>query len=263
MKNVVLFGSIPVATKVLKLLRKNKDLKVIGVCCKSIENSWRNKIKTDDSTVYEYCKKENISIYSHDELIELETKLDIGFSIRYHKILSEQLINRFDYGIINTHGGILPFYRGTYANIHSILNEEKEYGVTLHFIDPGVDTGEIIDIMKTKINKEQTGFDLYLKSEEMTYKIINKNLNKIINKNIDSTKQSVLLNNSNKEPVNYKSSEISGLKYINIDEIKTKESLKKIKAFDSPYHEPAYTIIKGKKIYLRYKFGEYNYYEQN
>ncbi len=48
-------------------------------------------------------------------------------------------------GMINLHSGLSPYYRGTWSYGWPIVNSEPEYiGVTAHFVDPGIDTGDII-----------------------------------------------------------------------------------------------------------------------
>ena len=48
-------------------------------------------------------------------------------------------------GMINIHSGLSPYYRGTWSYGWPIVNREPEYiGVTVHRIDPGIDTGDII-----------------------------------------------------------------------------------------------------------------------
>ncbi|WP_158539942.1 non-ribosomal peptide synthetase [Williamsia limnetica] len=55
--------------------------------------------------------------------------------------------------ILNVHGGPLPFYRGLpmAGAVHAILNGETSFGVTIHRVDKGIDTGAIV---------EQSTFDL-------------------------------------------------------------------------------------------------------
>lgn len=47
-------------------------------------------------------------------------------------------------GAVNLHGGLLPQYRGGHVAQWAILNGECESGVTLHYMDEGIDTGPII-----------------------------------------------------------------------------------------------------------------------
>ena len=48
------------------------------------------------------------------------------------------------YGAINCHAGKLPDYRGRNILNWALINDEKEFGITVHFIDEGIDTGDII-----------------------------------------------------------------------------------------------------------------------
>jgi methionyl-tRNA formyltransferase len=71
-------------------------------------------------------------------------KLDIGVSMSFNQILKSTLINLLPYGFINCHAGKLPLYRGRNILNWALINDEKEIGVTCHYINEGVDTGDII-----------------------------------------------------------------------------------------------------------------------
>ena len=60
------------------------------------------------------------------------------------KIFKKILINSYKNKIINFHPSLLPKYPGLNAIDQAILNNEKELGNTAHFIDEGIDTGQII-----------------------------------------------------------------------------------------------------------------------
>ena len=45
---------------------------------------------------------------------------------------------------INCHAGKLPFYRGRDILNWVLINDEKEFGITVHYMDEGIDTGDII-----------------------------------------------------------------------------------------------------------------------
>jgi methionyl-tRNA formyltransferase len=62
----------------------------------------------------------------------------------YSMILPPAVIAVPPLGCVNMHGGILPEYRGGHVMQWAIINGERETGVTLHYIDEGVDTGPII-----------------------------------------------------------------------------------------------------------------------
>jgi methionyl-tRNA formyltransferase len=46
--------------------------------------------------------------------------------------------------IINCHAGKLPFYRGRNILNWALINDEKEFGITVHYVDTGIDTGDIL-----------------------------------------------------------------------------------------------------------------------
>jgi len=60
-------------------------------------------------------------------------------------ILKEPLLGAFPGRIVNIHLGVSPYYRGSGTNFWAMYNEDLHLvGSTIHYIDPGVDTGEII-----------------------------------------------------------------------------------------------------------------------
>jgi methionyl-tRNA formyltransferase len=69
---------------------------------------------------------------------------ELGISIAYNQIFRRGAYDFLPAGLINFHAGRLPFYRGRNVVNWAILNGEKEIGLTSHFVDDGIDTGEII-----------------------------------------------------------------------------------------------------------------------
>lgn len=240
---VVFFGSIGIARKILEEIVLQRDIELVGVCCSKLENTWRT-----DESVYDFCRKNNIKILTDEEIIEI--KPNLGISVRYNKIISQSVIDSFSMGIVNTHGGILPEYRGSYCNVNAIINGEKEYGVTLHYIDKGVDTGDIVAIKKTKIKENDTGFNLYKISELFCFELLNENIDDLISgKNTRISQNDYIMDGHKCHE--YKAKTTLKMKYLTEDEVFTEKGIRVIRAFDSASHEPAYTIINGKKIYLR------------
>lgn len=71
-------------------------------------------------------------------------KSDLFVSMSFDQIFRNELINIPKYKAINCHAGKLPFYRGRNVLNWALINDEKEFGITVHFIDRGIDTGDII-----------------------------------------------------------------------------------------------------------------------
>jgi methionyl-tRNA formyltransferase len=62
----------------------------------------------------------------------------------FNQIFKTEIINLPKYNTINCHAGKLPFYRGRNILNWVLINDEKEFGITVHFVDEGIDTGDII-----------------------------------------------------------------------------------------------------------------------
>lgn len=70
--------------------------------------------------------------------------VDLFVSMSFNQILKPEFINLPKYKTINCHAGKLPFYRGRNILNWALINDEKEFGITVHYVDEGIDTGDII-----------------------------------------------------------------------------------------------------------------------
>jgi len=62
------------------------------------------------------------------------------------RIISEKILNCTSAKFINTHAGITPLYRGLHGGYWALVdNNKKRCGVTVHLVDPGIDTGNILE----------------------------------------------------------------------------------------------------------------------
>ena len=69
---------------------------------------------------------------------------DLFVSMSFNQIFKKEIINLPKLKTINCHAGKLPFYRGRNILNWALINDEKDFGITVHFIDEGIDTGDII-----------------------------------------------------------------------------------------------------------------------
>ena len=85
------------------------------------------------------------NINSEDFLLRMmEYECDLFVSMSFNQIFRKSLINLPPLKAINCHAGKLPFYRGRNILNWALINDEKEFGITVHYIDDGIDTGDII-----------------------------------------------------------------------------------------------------------------------
>lgn len=91
---------------------------------------------------------------------------DLIISFNCPQRFNMELIKTPKMGCINIHFGMLPKYRGIQPIMHAILNGENEFGVTVHYIDEKLDSGDIIMQEKIKITEKDTLDTLYPKAFE-------------------------------------------------------------------------------------------------
>jgi len=172
-------------------------------------------------------------------IVEDMSSADIVISVMYENIISVEVVKSKK--CYNFHPGILPEYKGSGILSWVLINGENKFGITLHIIDKGVDTGDIIEIREFLISKEDTAFSLYKKTEKMIFKMFKNWYNDLLLEDFIATPQK-------KNKGNY---------YLKKDLQKAKNLTKFIKAFHFPGKEPVYYVNnKGKKIYLNYKEEE-------
>ncbi len=70
--------------------------------------------------------------------------VDLFVSMSFNQIFKTRTINYPKLKTINCHAGKLPFYRGRNILNWALINDEREFGITVHYVDEGIDTGDII-----------------------------------------------------------------------------------------------------------------------
>ena len=106
---------------------------------------------TDDSTLKDLCNYYSID-YLPNQSVNSESfinllsnyQCDILVSMSFDQIFKKEILNLTKFGVINCHAGMLPFYRGSNILNWVLINDEKEFGITVHHVDEGIDTGDII-----------------------------------------------------------------------------------------------------------------------
>lgn len=104
-----------------------------------------------DAKLLRLAEENNIPVELSENINSAEfiTKMkkydvDLFVSMSFNQIFKTEMINLPKYKAINCHAGKLPFYRGRNILNWALINDEKEFGITVHYFDEGIDTGDII-----------------------------------------------------------------------------------------------------------------------
>lgn len=114
---------------------------------------------------------------------------DLIFSVYFDQIFKKTIIDIPPKGIINLHFGLPEYYRGCYPTTWAIINGELLTGTTLHYVNEGIDTGDIIAERFIEICENYTGKDLYNICTEVSFELFKNTLPLIINDKCKSRKQ--------------------------------------------------------------------------
>ncbi len=163
-------------------------------------------------------------------------------SLGFPYLFPQSFINQARF-IVNVHGTLLPKYRGACTLNWIIENDEQESGVTVHFVDSGCDTGNIILQRSFPLSIFDTGKSLYRKTLEFEPEVVcealkilytNNNIPLISQKNLECKQY------PNRKPF-----------HSELDISKPLMNLyNQIRASD-PEKYPAYFFINGEKVCIK------------
>lgn len=162
-----------------------KKCTVIAVVTQPDKEVGRKKVLTP-SPIKEVALKNNIKVLQpvkikeeYQDIIDLNP--DIIITCAYGQIVPEVILNAPKYGCINVHASLLPKLRGG-APIHkAIINGYKKTGITIMYMDKGMDTGDMISKKEVDITDFDTAETLHDKLQKASVPLLMETLPSIIN----------------------------------------------------------------------------------
>ncbi|MBU2259352.1 hypothetical protein KKC44_01985 [Patescibacteria group bacterium] len=115
---------------------------------------------------YQVCEHNGLST------VELVKKLDLDIGVILGaRILSKQIIEAFNVGVINPHPGIIPINRGL-DNLKWAIVQNIPQAVTSHLIEPRIDMGKFIDLQTLEVFEDDTLIDIHIRQQELMHKMM-------------------------------------------------------------------------------------------
>ena len=190
-KNVVFMGTPEFAVPALEMLIEKTN--VIMVVTQPDKIVGRKK-EIKFSPVKEVAIKHNIEVFQPSKIrLDYEPLKDLDIDLivtcAFGQILPKEVLDLPKYGSINVHASILPKYRGSAPIEYAIMNGDKKTGVTIMYMDEGMDTGDIIKISKLSIEDNDTGGSIHDKLSILGKDTLECTLKDIFNGNITRIKQ--------------------------------------------------------------------------
>lgn len=152
------------AHEALKLLLSDDNIVISFVCL---------RFDSQDTILQHMAKENNIDCFTDENINSSRFvqkisnyECDLFVSMSFNQIFKKQLYELPRLKTINCHAGKLPFYRGRNILNWVLINNEKEFGITAHYIDDGIDTGDIILQKVYPIAKDDTYETILKKSHK-------------------------------------------------------------------------------------------------
>lgn len=190
---VVYMGTPEFAVPCLKALIDKHE--VMAVISQPDKPKGRGK-KLLPTPVKEEALKHNIPVYQPEKIkdeafIEQLSKIDADIFVvaAYGQILPEAILNMPRYGCINVHGSLLPKYRGAAPMQQAVIDGEEVTGITIMYMEKGLDTGDMLLKCEIPITPEDTYGSLHDKMSEAGAKLLLEALDKIEKGEITPEKQ--------------------------------------------------------------------------
>ena len=145
-------------------------------------------------SINQVCRSENIMLIlvndiNSDKSISILKKVKPDILINAGAgIYKPAIFKTFSLGILNAHMGSLPYFRGMNVLEWSIFYD-RQIGVTVHFIDKGIDTGDILMFKKIPFEIGDTIEDLRDKSGIVNFELISSVLLDLSNGFLTRTRQ--------------------------------------------------------------------------
>ena len=116
------------------------------------------------------------------EIVELlqEHKIDLIILAGYMRLIGPTLLSQYEGKIINIHPSLLPLYKGKDAVGQALQDNAIKTGVTVHYVDSGMDTGSIIEQEECQIEPNESRESLEAKIHSIEHKLYSKVIKKLL-----------------------------------------------------------------------------------
>ena len=191
-ERIVFMGTPSFAANILEGLIKS-SYNIVAVVSQPDKEVGRKRQLTP-SPVKEIALKYNIPVLTpikiRNEYEEvLSYKPDLVISSAYGQIVPSAILNAPKYKCINTHGSLLPAYRGGAPIQRAIINGDKQTGITIMYMNEKMDEGDILFQKSIDIDIKDTNTTLFNKLSDLSLNMLLEFLPKLFKGDISPIKQ--------------------------------------------------------------------------
>jgi methionyl-tRNA formyltransferase len=182
---LIIAGGQNIGCAIFDFLQSQTTHQVVGIIAraddKGEDGMFPSLIKRARAAGVPVIQPEKINTPEVLEFIQ-KSNADFFLSAMYNLIFKADIISHFEsrLGVVNIHYAPLPRYCGYWPEMWAIWNEEKDFAISFHYIDTGIDTGGIIYQPKVQIVDTDTRQSLYEKCDAIAFETFKANYDKLL-----------------------------------------------------------------------------------
>lgn len=190
---VIFMGTPKIAAVCLAAILEHKDIEVVAVVCQPDKPVGRHK-EIVFSPVKQLAIEHNIKVLQDVKISNLYDQIkalapDLIFTCAFGQFIPSNILEIPTYKCVNLHASLLPKLRGGAPIQWAVINQEKETGLTLMYMDKKMDAGNMIKQYPIAIDPLETYASLYDKLCVLAGDILSKDFMMLFDKNLKSTQQ--------------------------------------------------------------------------
>ena len=136
----------------------------------ALERAERAGIRTAALPIGDFRDRDEHDLAMVSRLCEVEA--DLVVLAGYMRIVSPSLLKAFPHRVINLHPALLPAFPGTHSISDAVRHGVKVTGVTVHYVDPGIDTGPVIAQEPVRVEEGDTAETLAARIHEVEHRLL-------------------------------------------------------------------------------------------
>jgi methionyl-tRNA formyltransferase len=244
------FGNNWTGWQILRWLQEQHE-EIVGIAIHPENRRKYGKEMMDVAHVDTSCIFDGSKL-QQPEIVEAIKSLrpDIGISVFFGYILRPDILSIMPRGCINVHPAFLPYNRGSHPNVWSIM-EGTPAGATIHYVDDGIDTGDIIKQQEVPVEPTDTGQTLYRKLERACVELFIETWPSI------RSGHELRMSQQLEDGTFHRAREIEAIDSIDLDRAYTgRELINIVRARTFPPYSGAYFEHEGRKVFLTLQLRE-------
>jgi len=179
-RRVVFIGGLDDGRRTVEELRRRSRVDLVGVFVLDDETGSRvSGFRTFDDLVEPPVLRKIAKIRDHaDEIAALAP--DLVFVVGFSQIVPSSVLRIPPMGVIGFHTAVLPGRRGSSPVIWAMVEGLDESGVTMFYLDEGIDTGDVIAHERFPIEPDDQAADVLRKADDATLDLLRTHLDGIL-----------------------------------------------------------------------------------